>query len=346
MLKVGFDSEKSVLPVVPGHNILIDGGHRLGTALALGIPVACEYINLQIANNSQYSAEFFKKVLSPGLAEEYLDAMALEYATLKGNTYIVSLFPIGNAKYADVKKILSDFGAIIYEKELYLNKYGPRNYTFISYEEEGGGRQENDYSRPNSQADGWFPKGEGKVKIILYECESLSKVVKAKSLIRELNGTRYSIHINDRHDETVKVAQTVFLKNSIHWLNNAKILFFKNFDKYIKQYKQWIADANLNPELLCIDSSAILSAYGLRDCNDLDFLSLHDVSSNNPYIADHREELKFHAFSKEDIIFNPNNHFYYRGIKFAALHVVRAMKLKRNEEKDRRDLKLIDSVGL
>ena len=61
-------------------------------------------------------------------------------------------------------------------------------------------------------------------------------------------------------------------------------------------------------------------------------------------VSCHNEELKYYRHSKEDIIFNPQNHFYYKGVKFASLDVVRAMKKFRNEEKDVVDVELINKL--
>ena len=53
-----------------------------------------------------------------------------------------------------------------------------------------------------------------------------------------------------------------------------------------------------------------------------------------------------HHYGKtvDDIVYNPENHFYYLDLKFASIDVVRKMKENRNEEKDRKDVKRIDSM--
>ena len=39
-----------------------------------------------------------------------------------------------------------------------------------------------------------------------------------------------------------------------------------------------------------------------------------------------------------------HNHFYYNGIKFASLDIVKSLKVNRWEEKDKIDVELINSV--
>ena len=51
-----------------------------------------------------------------------------------------------------------------------------------------------------------------------------------------------------------------------------------------------------------------------------------------------------YPYNYDEIIYNPKLHFYTRGIKFASLDVVKKLKQNRGEDKDYRDIKLIDSV--
>src|SRR5690606_8063505 len=103
----------------------------------------------------------------------------------------------------------------------------------------------------------------------------------------------------------------------------------------------------IDPECVCIDGSAIMALYGIRDCHDLDIL--HRNEYNNLFMTDstissHNHELKYHHFHMENILFNPQNHFWYKGVKFVSLPVLYATKRKRNEEKDRADCERIKKV--
>jgi hypothetical protein len=89
-----------------------------------------------------------------------------------------------------------------------------------------------------------------------------------------------------------------------------------------------------------------LAIYGLRDCNDWDYLHFGEGSAESGIwgITSHNEELAFHRWEKERILFDPDYHFYYKGVKFSSLPVVRAMKEARGEWKDSRDIALIDAL--
>ena len=94
----------------------------------------------------------------------------------------------------------------------------------------------------------------------------------------------------------------------------------------------------------CVDASAVLSAYGLRDCGDLDFLHLNNLGYLAPSISCHNKEIRFYTVPKNDVIYDPRLHFYCHGVKFASLGIIREMKKNRDEHKDRIDVKLIEGV--
>ena len=48
--------------------------------------------------------------------------------------------------------------------------------------------------------------------------------------------------------------------------------------------------------------------------------------------------------AKNEIIYNPENYFYFNGFKFISLNILKKMKQNRNEEKDKNDLKLINKL--
>ena len=85
----------------------------------------------------------------------------------------------------------------------------------------------------------------------------------------------------------------------------------------------------------------------MRDCQDIDFFYHGNalLPTGSRYISHHDSELKYHTVLKDEIIFNPSYHFYYRGVKFAAPTVLRAMKSNRAEHpKDIQDIQLITSI--
>lgn len=337
----GFSENKSIL-FLGTEGRFLDGEHRVGIALYNNLKVPCKNLNMS-GKYHNYTSTFFK---DSGLDSKYLDAMALEYACLKKNSFIVTLFPKARNKDDVVRAILNANGSIIYEKELNLRKNGPHNLIKMFYKGERWiGNWNNNFAGAKARVNDSFTiNNPAKNNMVVFLWESnTDDIVRVKAEIRSLfNIGNNSVHMNDFHYETIEYAQTYFNENSIHFLNYATPKKFNKFLKLIDDYKKWIIANNIDSDCFCVDSSAILSAYGIRDCNDLDLLH-HGYdnelkSFGHSLIGSHNDELKYHQFGKDDIIFNPQNHFYFEGLKFASLGVLKKMKTKRNEEKDRRDV--------
>jgi len=338
--KTGFDVETSLIPI-GRDSIILDGSHRVA---------ACLLYNRQIVGlvcdvpAFVYDYQFFKnytKHVKSGLSDIWLDAMALEYCRLKKNTYIVSVFPSAVGKEDCIQKILRENGEIFYRKVIDLKGQGPILLMRQMY------RNENWLGSWNSNFRGAVQKARlcfrqpGPVRVYGFESDRLQAVNEAKTRIREIfKIDKHSVHINDTHEETLRLARIFFNANSIHFLNHAKPKRFTRFDSLLKYYSNWLQYQQTDPEYYCIDGSAVMAAYGIRDAKDLDFLHFghDDVTTEHGLVSCHNKEICHYTISRDDIIFNPNNHFYFDGVKFAALHVIGSMKQKRAEDKDKRDI--------
>lgn len=346
--KDGFDFKNSLVPIDTSGRI-VNGAHRL-TACAL------YHQDVYLDCNPDYhcpdwNLEYFKLI---GLEEKYLDAMAIQYCALKPSTYMLTVFPSAIGKDKEIEEILSRNGEIIYKKIINLTFEGGFNFILQAYADDPFVQQgsRNNYLDAKAKALLCFPRhlvGTSPLRTYLFECDSLERVKKCKDAIRKIyNISNHSIHSTDTHKDTLNIAKTLFNKNSIHFLNYRKEAGYVKFNCFFNNYKKWIEHTIKQDEWVIVDGSAILSAYGLRDCNDLDFIHFDDSCMNSPScdISSHNHELQYHAFDKDDLLFDPDNFFYYKGLKFCSLKVLKAMKLKRHEPKDINDVILIDSIPL
>ena len=128
-------------------------------------------------------------------------------------------------------------------------------------------------------------------------------------------------------------------------MNKSSPRYLSNFEKYFSDYSNWLKEKDLDGDHFCIDASAVLSSYGLRDCRDLDFLYLGDfIETGTEEFSCHNHETKFYPVDKDEVIVNPDNHFYYKGLKFASPRVIKSMKQIRCEQKDLLDIQMLNSV--
>ena len=244
---------------------------------------------------------------------------------------------------------MREYGDIIYEKEFTLKHQGPWNMIIHSY----GYRDWFNDGHLNRIVHGLFkePFLSEPCEALVFNCSNHKKTVVCKEKIRKFYGEEGRwVHINDFHWETISLAQVVFNDNSIHVLNYAQPQDFEQFEKLFSFYTKWLSKRT-DKEFFCINNSSVLAVYGIRDVHDLDFLHKASLSrlfmGPEDLVASHNETLNLICkqynidLRRDDIIFNPSHHFYYKDIKFASLDVVTLIKERRRREKDVRDLKLI-----
>lgn len=338
----GFDESKPIS--VSKEGIIIDGSHRFAAGLVNGKKIHCNVENKKGPNYDSYYFRDKIRYVPDGLQEKWSDAIALEYCKLKKNTYIVTIFPSAISKHEEIIKAINKRGRVVYEKKIFIRNQGPLNLMRQMYDDQKWlGNLVNNFKGGQIKAMNCFVN-KGPVRIFLIESKDLDRVNKIKNEIRDIFKIgNHSVHINDSHDYTVKLAQIFFNENSIHFLNNARLKNLKTFYSLLREYKRWLEDNNYDKEHFCIDGSSILSIYGLRDVNDLDFLSRSFIDSPNNKINCHNKDLEYEK-EIDDLIFNPENHFYFDGLKFISLGILKEIKAKRNELKDKIDLELIEGM--
>ena len=93
-----------------------------------------------------------------------------------------------------------------------------------------------------------------------------------------------------------------------------------------------------------IDGSSTLSLYGIRESKDIDYLinDKEKITFNKSGYESHDMELIYHEKTKIDLLYNPDFHFIYNGLKFVSLRQLYKMKKNRDSIKDRNDCQMMD----
>ncbi len=341
----GFENNKSLIPIGQ-NNILLDGSHRIGACLLYNKEITGLFCDIPAYTYDYLFFKNYKKHVKTGLDNRWLDAMALEYCRIKQNTYIVTLFPSASGNESEINNILKENGKIVYSKKINLKRHGPLFLMLQMYSGENWlGNWKNGFLGARQKASLCFTQN-NPMRIYLIECDQLDDVMQAKNKIRNIFKIgKHSVHINDHHEETLRLAKVFFNQNSIHFLNHARPELYKRFNAFLDYYMKRLEGQSINSDNFCIDGSSVMAVYGIRESRDLDFLchGSDDLITGHQLIACHNDEVYHYETSKDDIIFNPENHFYFKGVKFASLSMIRSMKAKRNEAKDVQDVALINN---
>jgi len=322
----GFDSNVSRL-WVNADSKLINGGHRLAASILFDKDVSCE-VHADYEGQLDCSWEYFKNkrdFIPTGLSIEAGDATALEYVRLKKNTYIVTVFPRAIGFDQEIRDILNQSATIVYDKQLTFKKNGLFNLIKTFYEDEFWvGDYADSFAGIRAKTDLCSSPYNDNVRIYLIETDLRDQLSAVKDKIRSLfKIDKHSVHINDSYDETVRIAEAVFNSNSLHFLENADIKFMENFNSLFESYHARLKCEN--GEDYCITGDAIQAVYGIKDTDKIEFI--HHKETVNFWMKNITcvNQTDYQRIANDEIIFNPEYHFYYRGCKFMAINNLHKM---------------------
>ena len=312
------------VPVNPdGH--IANGAHRLAAALYHQRPINTRSTN----SDENYPIEAdYRVFLNKGLHKHMLQRTALEYAKLKSNTHVICLFPIAHSRFDEVINIIKKHSNIFYKSSEVINRTGQLGLIKEIYLSDGWASEKGIMKKCKQCF-----REMANVTFVLIDAKNLETVKEMKKEIRALFKVgNHSVHINDYHEDTIRIAKTVFNDNSLHFLNNRKNVLFPNYKKLM---------INIKPnDNEIITGSTVLSLYGLRDCKDID-----KIYYNNPPADSHNQYVgTLYKLTLDDIFNNPKHHLYYNGFKYVSLEVIKNMKQIRNEPKDIIDVRLAEQI--
>lgn len=340
MKEKGFDAFKSLIPLGMNDD-MIDGSHRVSTAAYYDKKVAViRFPDLKRVNNYDYA--FFRRYLMSDVSMGY---MAIQYARLKRNCYMACLWPkAGSEKIDEVEVKLQSIGNIVYSQEVYLTYQGMCNLMTQLYGHQSWtGNIENHFKGVQEKVNACYRAGKP-IKTYLFEADNLESVVEIKKEIREIfQIENHSIHISDNWKETLDMTEILYNRNSVDFMNRATPYLYSGVYKKLGELKRLIATNGYEESRFIIDSSAVLEVCGLRVAADLDFLTDYVLEEETMIdgVDNHCSQLPYYGVSLADMLYNPENYFYFEGMKFITPQRLAEMKEKRGEVKDVIDVKML-----
>jgi len=334
---------KEMRPIPVGQdNIIIDGANQVAAGLLFDQTLSTIKFDIKPA---QYNYQYF---LKNGLEQEIADAMVLEYCRLCPNMFVVVVFPITTGRNDEINETLKEYGQIHYEKEISFTELGRYNLIRLLYFNMHwiGDDSEITYGVCHHVENRFW--NNGTAKFIFLKFHDPAQVLEAKSRLRALFDLKnFSIHINDTHEETVWIAEHILSTNNIFFLNNAQPWLSRKFCGALLKFHQMIEKEGLDKSNLCVTGSPVLAGFGLRDVNQIDYLTFgeHFISTMDLQNYVIQRKVIPESVITDDLIYDPRYYFYYRGIKFVALPLLREIKLFEVNNKFIKTIHLIDSLN-
>lgn len=148
-------------------------------------------------------------------------------------------------------------------------------------------------------------------------------------------------------DDIMMVVNSICSPNSLHFIFNGNPFKYVNTLSLLLEFRHLLSMQHTSLKDYLVDSSSVLSLYGIRQANDLDYLTVsRDKIKFVKGIDEHGDDQKaFYSTPISDLIYNHSHHFYFCNIKFLSLHDLLFFKQTRYKQngdiKDRIDIKLI-----
>lgn len=326
--KYGFNEKMKPIPSTDDF-VAIDGAHRIASSIFFNNKVLVEI--LKNTNGPNYNYNYFRK---RGLSKQALEEIVFNYLDIKRNNIYACIFwGSGLAKF-DKKNIEAELRnnhiEAVYSKDVTLTETGKKNIIISCYEDEHWiSDKKNDFSGAIRKVAPCF-KGSNKIKFYLLESNNIENILKFKKNVRKkLDMGNHSIHTSDTYEETRNLCDILLNENSIFFINHSRIIRLpKELDKKNIKGRGDFA----------ITSSYILEMFSIRYAEDIDYIhsgsfKIDGLGSHNGYFS--TEEIN-------ELIYNPKNYFRFKGIKFLTLENILEFKKKRSENKDKRDIFLIE----
>ena len=335
--KNNFCEETSLIPLANDGTIL-NGSHR--TALALHEKnnlMAVETCLEPIVPDIDYDY-FFKRAVPPSIVETAVSKL-LECGE---DFYICFLWSSGKSNWNQTYDLFSN---IAFKKDVQLTINGAINLLYECYSHmDWIGTEKNKFRGLRNKLLECFPKDLSCKIIIFQEKRGIENVLELKRKIRGINNIGFSsVHITDSKSEVLRLSEYLLNRNGIHFLNNSSPESFRRASLKIKALKEELGNCFVLNKDFAVDGSFVLEMYGIRKSRDIDYL-VSDSASESVLqkLGSRDEQLVFHSVSKSDLIYDPEYHFYFHGVKIISLKQVYKMKKKRGEVKDIIDCKSIN----
>lgn len=326
-----YDATRSPIPL-DDNGELLNGRHRVAGSIVTGAEIATAQGNYWNGTHGQVNSnyDFFlkQKAINGVIPRKYLDAMAMEFCRLKPVWAILFFRPV--TEEGD-KFIHSNLG-VVYKKRIELKNDAP---YFLMREVYHGEKWLTDtYSGAKEKADLCYDYDYREVTLYLVTSPLSAEW---KELLRKPYSTKHSVHGCDTTAESVRIARLLLNDNGVHFINHAKPNLFPNYERLKREYSLF------DTKDLVLVGSAPLAAYGLRDVKDFDFLGERTEHLSDS-IHTHEDQRLYYGIGLDNLIHNPNYHFWWNGVRYASLDLTRKMKVIRSEAKDAEDVKLIGGL--
>ncbi len=309
------------------------------------------YIPLQYLNYPKYMIELAKKYSGSMIQDvsEDIDQIILEYIKCRPKTLLLTVWY--EVTQSNLLKYLNERGNVYYIKYIKLSSKSAESLIYQLYADTGLYK---DIDSIKDMLKTVYKFEGGYITVIVFDNIKSEHHELIKLNINQIIVKKGCFHLNTRYYKTVENGQIYFCKNSLKFLENQ--LLQRHIDIRMRKsrillatFKRWFAqNVSLKDRRgFLILSGSILYSYGMRNIHDIDMYidgSCYTTQVER-YLVDPLSKFYFmdvgmrgtHTWRQywdkwgikwaqlmgannfDEIVYNPEYHYYYMGMKFLCL---------------------------
>lgn len=361
----GFKSE-FFIPISSLNGILLDGAHRAACSIYF---TEAPFIKKEERNGRSWDYKWF---INNDFNDEELNDILNTYLKLKKNHIFVCILwsPVEDY-WNDIETDVANNSKIVFSKDYTFHRDSFNQVVNDVYSYEFGTILPKKIEKKIEVLSRYTPK----IRFILFEldkpkylergsdklCIQVSNMKtsvrdKWDSLVRK--EMFVTLHASDNISHTDYIRRIFMSSNNLRIMNQRRDRTYRiTFLNWLEEYKRIIESYDISQDDCCIVGSGPMEVLGIRDSTDIDFILITKVrdrlfSEKSKSLSEnvdlvhkgyHEYNNDCNPISDNDIIMNPNYHFYFRGLKFANIEIIQERKKNHKREKDVIDTGLIDN---
>lgn len=372
LLKVASINEMFTEPIKTSGMNLINGLHRTAAALTYD-----RFINATTNSDKSegrllwpYAKSLILNESSENLQQLDADYLGLqEFVKYVPNAKVLILTPNCVNKEILEHTLQHNFlEKIIYKKSLLLTKAGYLNLNNQLYGKEEWTKttktklaDHTNYCVSNAKPniDGFYEVDAYVMNLTNQEALDLKQTIREFHADPLSKSFKTSCHINDNseNDLTIDLVRSIFRKDSDVLLNTLK---FQTYDTFKNHFAEVISSNSLSDisDCIMVSGGSAINMFVDRESKDVDIITTStikhkdycrnrtNVDSYNYYGQDYLNYCEQPTF--DEIVLNPNNYYYFFGLKFMNPNMLVRLKLNRyvkyREPKDKNDIETLGKV--
>ena len=288
----GFDGTRTVVPMTKDRFVL-DGGHRVAACLYHGRDLTVVEVEAPASN---WDFRFFRRRGMPAVC---MDDVALEFCRIDQGMRLALLWSSSSTRRRDVRRALRQRGDVYFEKGIYLNRLGAANLR----------RQLRRVDSELGEATTAFR--DRRTTLHLFVWKSVEAAVVTVDVVNADD-----VYVTKSSAATLELAKQLLNLNTVELWCNVPLR-----DAAVCDTFQGSVPGE-QTESRCVAGMAALALHGLKDVTTPERVCMsRDSSTANETSA--RALGGSMTPVADELVFNPENHCYYDGVKVATLDAIR-----------------------